>query len=424
MEKKSFKELREQKNSVNEKLGNLYVKAANRELTAEEKIEEMNLTRELNVLNEQIRDAKADAEFNAATAGREKVNLGAAFREHVQNVRAGKAEREILLNPAGGNVTANIAASGAINLTIKEMIPTLHEGLGLPGDLKIVTGVEGNEIWPVSVNDVEMEETGEAVELQDQVLDFAKITPTPRRVGLTVPVSNMAIDNAAFDLLAFVQAKFTIALRKYLAKKIYSQAQFQGNKGPFAGLASSGTINIASGAYAAILRAVAQFSDKGFFEGNVTLVMDRETEALLKATPKLAGAAEGFIVEDGLCAGYPYVVTHYLNTKLASDNKSLEPTTDKYIGIGYFEWFALQQHGQVRLSVDNVSISVARKNITAITLNTAWSMTDLSTHINGGAPTGDTSAPTYPTQAFALYKVVEEAETTTEDTSTEETTTE
>ena len=419
MEKKSFKELREAKNKANEQLGDLYMKAANRELTTEEKVQEMNLTREISMLNEQIKDAKADAEFDAATSGREKVNLGAAFREHVLNVKAGKAEREILLNPSGGNVTANIAASGAINLSIKEMIPTLHEGLDLPKDVKIVTGVEGNEIWPVSVNDVEMEETGEVTELQDQVLDFANITPTPRRVGLTVPVSNMAIDNAAFDLLAFVQAKFTIALRKYLAKKVYSQAQFTGNHGPFSGLASSGNINIASGAYAAILAAVAAFSDKGFFEGNVCLVLDRVTEAKLKATPKLVGAAEGFVIENGLCAGYPYVVTHYLNTQLASDGKSLEPTADKYIGIGYWEWFAVQQHGQVRLTVDSISQAVAKKNITAITLNTAWSMTDISTHINGGQPTGDTSALTYPTQAFALYKVVEEAETTTEETTTE-----
>ena len=65
------------------------------------------------------------------------------------------------------------------------------------------------------------------------MLNFAQITPTVRRVGLTVPVSNMAIDNAAFDLMAFVQTKFGIALREYIAKKIYSLAKWDGNKGPF-----------------------------------------------------------------------------------------------------------------------------------------------------------------------------------------------
>jgi hypothetical protein len=165
-------------------------------------------------------------------------------------------------------------------------------------------------------------------------------------------------------------------------------------------------------AYKAILKAVAKFSDEGFFEGNVTIIMDRETEAELKATPKLAGAAAGFVVEDGRCAGYPYIVTHYLNTELASDNKTLVPTSDKFIGIGYFQWFAVQQHGEVRLTVDATSQGVAKKNITAITMNSAWSMTDLSIYINGGQPTGDTT-PTYPTQAFALYKVVDAEEETT-----------
>ena len=41
-----------------------------------------------------------------------------------------RENREILLLPSGGN-TANIEASGAIALDIKEIIPTLHEGLGL-----------------------------------------------------------------------------------------------------------------------------------------------------------------------------------------------------------------------------------------------------------------------------------------------------
>jgi HK97 family phage major capsid protein len=251
-----------------------------------------------------------------------------------------------------------------------------------------------------------MEEVGEVVALTDQTLDFANITPTVRRVGLTVPVSNMAIDNAAFDLMAFVQAKFTIALRIYLAKKLYSQAAWTGNKGPFSGLTKAGDIEIGANAYKNILKAVAKFSDKGFFEGDVVIIMDRETEAELKATPLIANAAGGFVVQDGKCAGYPYIVTHYLNTTL--DDGALVPTAKKYIAFGYFEWFALQQHGTVRMTVDATSQAVAKKNLTAVTLNTAWSFTDLSTHINGGAPvTGSDGQITYPTQAFALYEVAE-----------------
>ncbi len=399
---------------ANEKLGDLYLKAKGRELNADEKLEEELINRELHQIDEEIKMVVGEREFKNSLP---QVDKNKTMREYLRNVRNGKADREILLNNVNPGDTNTIEASGAINLTIMELIPTLHEGLELPADLSIMTGVVGNEVWPVSINDAEMEEVGEVASLTDQVLDFAKITPSIKRVGLTIPVSNMAIDNSAFDLMAFVQTKFTIALRKYLAMKLYSQAEFSGNKGPFSGLTSAGNIDLSGNAYKAILKAVAAFSDKGFFEGEVTIIMDRETEAELKATPKLAGAAAGFVVENGRCAGYPYIVTHYLNTELASDHKTLVPTEDKFIGIGYFPWFAVQQHGEVRLTVDATSQAVAKKNITAITLNSAWSFTDLSIYINGGTPTGDTN-PTYPTQAFALYKVVDGTVTTEETTTT------
>jgi HK97 family phage major capsid protein len=401
MTKKTKDELQVRYREIQDRMGELNVTAAEgkRKLTEDEQREWDSLSREASLVEMDLRGQMNDEEL---AKHREVVSKGEQLREYLKAVRQGKADREITLFPASLGSTSNITASGAINLTIKEMIPTMHEGLDLPGSLRIVTGVEGNEIWPVSINDAEMEEVGEVASLNDQVLDFANITPTQRRVGLTIPVSNMAIDNAAFDLMAFVQAKFTIALRIYLAKKIYSQAKWDGNKGPFSGMTKTGDIEIGADSYKNILKAVAAFSDKGFFEGDVVLIMDRETEAELKATPLIAGAAGGFVVQDGRCAGYPYVVTHYLNTELDSAGK-LVPTAKKYIGIGYFEWFALEQHGTVRMTTDATSTQVAKKNITQITLNTAWSMTDLSKYINGA---------NNETQAFALYEVVEEEPTT------------
>ena len=407
MTKKSKDELQVRYREIQDRMGELNVVAAEakRSLTADEKVEWDALSREAELVKMDLECQMNDEEL---AKHREVVSKGEQLREYLKNVRQGKADRELLLAPATGSGVSNpagyISNSGAINLTIKEMIPMLHEGLGMPQSLRIVTGVTGNEIWPVSINDAEMEEVGEVVALTDQTLDFANITPTVRRVGLTVPVSNMAIDNAAFDLMAFVQAKFTIALRIYLAKKLYSQAAWTGNKGPFSGLTKAGDIEIGANSYKNILKAVAKFSDKGFFEGDVVIIMDRETEAELKATPLIQGAAGGFVVQDGKCAGYPYIVTHYLNTTL--DDGALVPTAKKYIAFGYWEWFALQQHGTVRMTVDATSQAVSKKNLTAVTLNTAWSFTDLSTHINGGAPvTGSDGQITYPTQAFALYEV-------------------
>ena len=399
--KKTFAELSQQRMAANEKLGDLYEGAKNRELNDEEKIREINLTREIRQCEDAMRALNLEADNAKVVAQREKANKGAHLREILADLRQGKGEREITLAPPTDNATQNIDASGAINLTIHDLIPTLHEGLGLPASLKVVTGVIGNEVWPVSINDVEMEETGEITPLNDQVLDFAKIVPVSRRIGLTVPVSNRAIDNAAFDLMAFVQTKFTIAMRKYLAKKIYSKENWSGNKGPFAGL-TPGTIELGADAYKNILAKVAEFSNKGFFEGNVCLCMDRVTEAELKATPKIAGAAGGFVIENGKCAGYDYVVSHYVGTEYDSTG-ALEPSSDRFIEIGYFEFFALQLHDNVRLTIDATSQAVAKKNITAITMNLACSMTDLSKYINGADNT---------TQAFGIYKVTESTPTT------------
>lgn len=396
MPKKNFAELREQRMAANEKLGDLYAKAANRELNEEEKIQEINLTREIRQCEDAMRALNLEAENGKITAEREKANKGAHLREILANLRQGKGDREITLAPPTLGATQNIEASGAINLTILDIIPTLHEGLGLPVGLNVVTGVTGNEVWPVNTNDVEMEETGENTALNDQVLNFEKIVPVSRRIGLTVPVSNRAIDNAAFDLMAFIQAKFTVALRKYLAKKIYSQAEWTGNKGPFSG-ATATNIELGADAYKNILAVVAEFSDKGFFEGNECLAMDRVTEAELKATPKVPGAAAGFVIENGKCAGYDYVVSHYVDTELDSTGK-LVPTSDRFIEVGYWEFFALQLHDDVRLTIDATSQAVAKKNITAITMNLACSMTDLSTYINGA---------NNESQAFGLFKVVE-----------------
>lgn len=340
--------------------------------------------REIEMLNQQAQAEAINREQKPSMTANE------WMREKLNLLREGKL-REIVF---GGNQNS-IENSGAIQTKIHELIDTMNEGLGLPTGVVMVNNVVGNDLWPVSVNDAEMEEVGENVALNDQNLDFDKITCTPHRAGVAIDISNKAIDQADFDVASFVAKKINLAKKKYLATKIYSQAAFTGNKGPFSGLASSGTITIANGAYAAILGAVAKFTDKGFV-GTPCLVMDAVTEAQLKATPKAAGQG-GFIIENGKCAGYDYVVSHYINTKLNSAGTALEATPDKYLGIGYWNYLQVQQHGVERLTQDGTSKAMAIVNKTNMTYNTEFSITDLSVKLN--AKGGTT------TQAFALYKL-------------------
>lgn len=343
-----------------------------------------NNSREINMM---IQMAQA-----AALENREERNPSAILREVLQGTRMGTQKREITLG-------TQITASGAIALSIHDVLDTSNIGNQLPGGMIIPRGVVGNQLWPVSINDVEFEEVAENVELTDQKLDFDKITATARDGGITVWISNDAIDQADFDLMSFVKEKFRHAEGRYLAKKLYSQAAFTGNKGAFSGLTPKGTITLDATAYKNILKAVAAFTDNGIEGDNFYIIMGATTEAELKATPKANGQG-GFIIENGKCAGYNYIVTPHINTTSNSEGK-IVATEDKFIGFGYFDYMSVQQHGTVRMSIDSQSASVAKRNQTAITLFTAYSMTDVSTKLNGNK--------SGKTQAFALYEVVEPA---------------
>lgn len=352
--------------------------------------------RELNSAMRELQEAIENEKAAAVTREPAKT-AGQRLREVLKGVREGKLSREVVL---GGD--SGVQASGAVDLTIQDIIPTLTEGTALPAGATLVSGVTGNEVWPVSADDVEMTEQGETDALKDQTLSFDKINVSPKRVGLLVYVSNSAIEDAHFDLLGFVQTKFGNAAAKYIAEKLYSQADWDGNKGPFSNKAVDGTITLGTTAYRDILKAVAKLTDAGYDSSKVCLVMDATTEADLKATPKAEGQG-GFVIENGKCAGYDYIVSHFVNTKLNAGKTALEATPDRYLGVGLFQYEAIQQHGDVRLNIDATSAAVTSKDVTALVLNTRMSFTDLSvkTTTNGKKNTTTT--------AFGLYKIAEPA---------------
>lgn len=142
--KKPFKTVNEAlaaQREVLDKLANLDEIAQTRELNEEEKNNFAALQRESSSLQREITFMNQQA---AATASaREEVDKNQVLREYLIDVRNGKASREVTLLPVSGKEGASITDSGAINLTIHELIPTLQEGLGLPPTLRIVTGEIG-----------------------------------------------------------------------------------------------------------------------------------------------------------------------------------------------------------------------------------------------------------------------------------------
>lgn len=294
------------------------------------------------------------------------------------------------------NTTGNLEASGAVPLTIHELIDTKVEGLELPADLKMLTGVVGNEVWPYSIDDVEFVVAGEVEPIDEHALNFAKIQASPERVAASIAVSNRAIDNAAFDLLGFISYKFQKGLAKFKALHVYSHCNFSNAlKSPFAKVDVE-EIELDENIGETLASKVAEMYDKGF-EGTPYITMDKVIETKLQFTKRIPGqCGDRTVVEDGLCVGYPYTVSKYVDFTL--DGTTPKPDTNRYIAIGHYGYLAMEQHGEVRFTVDAQSADVAKRNSVVLVLNTEFSLTELSEKVNGNT----SNKP----QAFKLLKVV------------------
>ena len=393
MGKEELLKLQARNRELDANLRSLYINAEKekRELTPEERLQEQTWSGEIHQNNREIMNSKNDA---AIAELRENLDRNKQYREYLQAVRQKREDATITLAPKSPTDGSSIAESGAINLRIEDIIDTKENGLGRPAGQSFITGVEGDVLYPYSLNDVEMEEVGEVEAINDQALDFDNIKVQSRRVSLSVGISNKAIDNFAFDLVGYVLYKVAKAWEIYFAKKNYSHAAWTGNKGAFS-LVLPETITFDNTIGAQIDEKFGEIAEAGFDDLGVVVLSPR-MEAKLKHTFEGNGVAAHAIIENGLLCGHPYVSTKHVNYKLNGSGKYVKDT-DEYIGIGLFQYLPIQQHGEVRQTVDAVSAAVAKQNKTVVVFSTEISITELSKLVNGnksGKP-----------QAFKLLKV-------------------
>ena len=392
MSKEELKKLQARNRELQSNLRELYATAEKekRELTVEEQANERAWSAEI---QDNHREIMMSGDEKAIAALRESIDRNKQYREYLQGVREKREDATITLAPKTPADGSSIAESGAIFLRIEDIIDTKENGLGRPEGQSFVTGVEGDELYPYSINDVEMEEVGEIEAINEQALDFTNIKVQSRRVSLSVGISNKAIDNAAFDLVGFVLYKVAKAWEIYFAKKNYSHAAWSGNKGAFSEVTPE-TVTFDNNIGAVIDEKFGEIAELGFDDLGVVVLSPR-MEAKLKHTFEGNGVAAHAIIENGLCCGHPYVSTKHVNYKLSGT--SYVKDTDEYIGLGLFQYLPIQQHGQVRQTVDATSAAVAKQNKTVVCFSTEISITELSKLVNGnksGKP-----------QAFKLLKV-------------------
>ena len=347
--------------------------------------------------------AKAMASGKELEQIQEREDLGKQLRERIKACGLEKrAESTTILafpDAENGNTDANLKAGGLIPIEILPLIDTKVPGIELPDDLRMATGVTGTQVIPYSVNDVKFTVEGEVTKVAEQALNFANIQAAPVRVAASVPVSFRAIDNAAFDIIAFITFKFQKGWAMFRALHVYAHGEYTKLQSPF-GKVKAVELTLDENIGKNLAKEIAKMYDKGF-EGDPEIIMDKTTEVDLKFTKLIPGTTDSnrTVIENDRCVGYKYKVSPYVDYAIGDDGIATKGA-DRYIAIGHFGYLAEQQHGELRFNIDGTSQANFDRGTVAIGMSTDYSLTELSGKVNGGDGTP---------QAFALIKLVEPA---------------
>lgn len=306
------------------------------------------------------------------------------MREAIKQVRSHQADGDFLMKRDSQNIiTSGVVASGdknnmtaaGIPLTIKDLINplemgTIYDKLGL----QVATGVRGNIQWPCLDTAAEVSVGGELDDAETKTLDFSKITATPVKVGISIEVSNEAINDESFDLVGVIKAQMNKAVGRTLNKRVLALSAPTAKPafvGPLVANKQSATYTKAGATYKDVKALKAKVLKTGAQMAGFCYVMDAEMYSTLECTPKDNGSGL-FIIEGGKIDGDVVFIT------------DLAEYAGK-IAAGCFAYEALNQHGEVHFIVD--PYTKAKKNVTVFTLNADFSLTYLvSANNTKGAP--------------------------------------
>ena len=364
---KTLEELKNRQNAIHTELNGL----EGRELNEQEKAQHAALLREWEANKREITLLNIERE---AAASAPKKTANQLLRETVKAVREGKLDGDfVVTREATSTITSGIIQVGektnmetaGIPLSIQDLIKPLEAELVYNKvGLKVQTGVRGKIQWPVLDNSIEVSVGGELDAVDTKVLEFDKITTTPYKLGISVEVSNEAINDEAFDLTALIIEQIGRGTGRTLNKRLLALSA-PSVKGDFVGplVSHKQTVTFAGAVptYAELKAIKGKVLASNASMAGFCYIMDAAMYSALEATPKDAGSGR-FVIEGGKIDGDVIFIT------------DLTEYANKVV-CGCFAYEALNQHGTTHFIVD--PYTQAKKNITVFTLNADWSLTYL-----------------------------------------------
>lgn len=295
---------------------------------------------------------------------RENPNTSAeASRIIRENVAAGRQTRIMLMRDLV--MVSDVTAGGIIPVKMQDILDPLVEGLILDKvGLPMPTGLAGDYIWP-TYETVEASIQGEGVALTDTEISMSKLTASPQRIGIAIPVTRQAINQTEGVVEMVVKRLMPLSVTMLLNKILFSTTKVSGATtlvGPFVALASSPVEVSEEPTFKDFNKVKAKVLATGVDGEHLCWVMTKAQKAIAEATPKDAGSGI-MVCENDHIAGLPVFTTNYIG--------------EGFIGLGDWRYQPMGLFGDISFIID--PYSQARKDAVDFVLNVNYGTTTLRT---------------------------------------------
>ena len=295
---------------------------------------------------------------------RENPNTSAeASRIIRENVAAGRQTRIMLMRDLV--MVSDVTAGGIIPVKMQDILDPLVEGLILDKvGLPMPTGLAGDYIWP-TYETVEATIQGEGMALTDTEISMSKLTASPQRIGIAIPVTRQAINQTEGVVEMVVKRLMPLSVTMLLNKIMFSTTKVTGATtlvGPFVALASSPVEVSTEPTFKDFNGLKAKVLATGVDGEHLCWVMTKAQKAIAEATPKDAGSGI-MVCENDHIAGLPVFTTNYIG--------------EGFIGLGDWRYQPMGLFGDISFIID--PYSQARKDAVDFVLNVNYGTTTLRT---------------------------------------------
>lgn len=270
-----------------------------------------------------------------------------------ENMAAGRQTQIMLMRDMV--MVADVITGGIVPVRMQDILDPLVEGLILDKvGLPMPTGLAGDYIWP-TYETVEATIQGEGVALTDTKIEMSKLTATPQRIGIAIPVTRQAINQTEGVIEMVVKRLIPLSVTMLLNKILFSTTKVSNATtlvGPFVALAGSTVEMSEEPTFKDFIKLKAKVLATGIDGEHLCWVMTKAQKAIAEATPKDAGSGI-MVCENDHIAGLPVFTTNYIG--------------EGFIGLGDWRYQPMGLFGDISFIVD--PYSQARKDAVDFVLN-------------------------------------------------------